>query len=524
MEQIARLQYANLSAAQQIALSSSLQFIENVEEGRLSFATGCSGTDVISHALNILSSLWQETYGIAVKPDHIFSAEIVDWKRAFITRHWQPKFLFQDVNDLSKDTIKDVKSGNLVAPPAPMVALFGFECDSISGLNAQSKGNRGCVALNTERTGSTANAVLGYARKTRVPVLILENVKNLNASNGSNKSDMQSLIGMLNRLGYHVTSALLKATEYGIPQTRDRLYLFAVLMSLDPIDQTSEDFPRPPHVTALAGFLNSCRIDALPLSRFLVLDGAEALSEWRSECQARHEDDVTEPVSKARKVQKRPNSQPREYEVDHLQAFQQAHMAWPPTFTDSFLERTVHLSQRMKEIVFYDQATVNESDEEAIRDLNMSFNWGSWQLEHSPCVVSTSHMWLRKRGTSMAPSEALALQGFSHCVQKTCEPPLSCAQTMDLAGNAFNGAVCLAATTAVVGSLDWSLLLALHRECSKAQEGGDERSDPDDSQPQSGDEDHGAFATSDGGEEQTSQNTDSDAASGSRRLVPLDTR
>ncbi len=72
----------------------------------------------------------------------------------------------------------------------------------------------------------------------------------------------------------------------------------------------------------------------------------------------------------------------------------------------------------------------------------------------------------------MAPAEALALQGFSHVIQRDCYPPLSCKELMDIAGNAFNGAVCLAVITAVVGGADWAHM----RRCWASFEGREELS------------------------------------------------
>ena len=71
-----------------------------------------------------------------------------------------------------------------------------------------------------------------------------------------------------------------------------------------------------------------------------------------------------------------------------------------------------------------------------------------------PRLVSSSHIWLRKHGRSMAPAEALALQGFSHEIQQECDPPLTSVQLMDLAGNAFNAAVLIPIVTACVACLD----------------------------------------------------------------------
>lgn len=53
------------------------------------------------------------------------------------------------------------------------------------------------------------------------------------------------------------------------------------------------------------------------------------------------------------------------------------------------------------------------------------------------------------------------LQGFSASIQVPCDPPLTTKELIDLAGNAFNGAVCCALVLAIFGSADWHRLMAL---------------------------------------------------------------
>jgi hypothetical protein len=65
-------------------------------------------------------------------------------------------------------------------------------------------------------------------------------------------------------------------------------------------------------------------------------------------------------------------------------------------------------------------------------------------------------MWLMPRGTDLDPSEALALQGFSHVIQKTTGR--TARELTYLAGNAFNGGVCLDLMSAVCGSVAWQSL------------------------------------------------------------------
>ena len=48
----------------------------------------------------------------------------------------------------------------------------------------------------------------------------------------------------------------------------------------------------------------------------------------------------------------------------------------------------------------------------------MSMKFGSVQEHMTPCIVGSSHMWLRLLDRDLAPAEALALQGFSFEIQQ----------------------------------------------------------------------------------------------------------
>ena len=49
--------------------------------------------------------------------------------------------------------------------------------------------------------------------------------------------------------------------------------------------------------------------------------------------------------------------------------------------------------------------------------------------------------------------------GFSYQLQLACDPPLTCREQVDLAGNAFNGGVCEAVLFALVVGSDWKTIV-----------------------------------------------------------------
>ncbi len=68
------------------------------------------------------------------------------------------------------------------------------------------------------------------------------------------------------------------------------------------------------------------------------------------------------------------------------------------------------------------------------------------------------------------------MQGFSISIQKPCSPPLATREVLDLAGNAFNGAVCMAILYAILGSAEWqrSQALSLHFQSGAEMESDDD--------------------------------------------------
>ena len=81
-------------------------------------------------------------------------------------------------------------------------------------------------------------------------------------------------------------------------------------------------------------------------------------------------------------------------------------------------------------------------DEAVLADVNMSIGWVKMQRGACPCLVGTGRVWLLHKNRELSGEEALALQGFDIARQHVGD--FKRRQLMELAGNAFNGGVCLA--------------------------------------------------------------------------------
>ena len=220
----------------------------------------------------------------------------------------------------------------------------------------------------------------------------------------------------------------------------------------------------PPFVQTVGSLMQQMQLDPLPLDRFLGDDLQEC--RWSQE--------YKRGLAKSWKgkdggVKARTTKPVDEYQVDNLQAFESVGIPWPPTYDEVVKGRVEHLCDRKQKAVWYHEHRLlqeqqnHESSDEFVVDLNMSCNWQLVQKNFTPCIVSTSTLWLLRRQRYLQPEEALALQGFPQTILQECDPPLTCKQLTDLAGNAFNGAICVALAIALTVGTDWKLILSKMR-------------------------------------------------------------
>ena len=102
-----------------------------------------------------------------------------------------------------------------------------------------------------------------------------------------------------------------------------------------------------------------------------------------------------------------------------------------------------------------------------------------------PCLVGCSHIWLYGYGAGgpdkedlpgrdLAGEEALALQGLPWQWQRrACADRVSPSDLMDLAGNAFCGAVCSAVLLTALCHCPWAEVACLndHHSCAQSADG-----------------------------------------------------
>lgn len=100
-------------------------------------------------------------------------------------------------------------------PPRADVVIGGFPCQDIS-VNGKGRGVDG------PRSG-LYRAMVKVVESTQPKVFIAENVKGL--LNKNNKDSLRRVVEDFENLGYKTTIKLYHAADYGVPQTRERVFI-----------------------------------------------------------------------------------------------------------------------------------------------------------------------------------------------------------------------------------------------------------------------------------------------------------
>ena len=475
LDSIMAKQFGQLAAGQLLALSSGFALLKQQTRGRWHWGTACSGSEVLYLALEALQQFWKKRFADTPNIGHAFSCESVEFKRDWIHEHFSPNYMFEDIHLLHGDVVKDIE-GKDIADVACDVFAAGVECDSISSLNKEHSDNFDCAAKPSgqpSKTGDTARSAIAFLRKRRPPVALLENVKNLACVGKSGQSNLTWLIKSANQLGYYVVDMVLGASGFGVPQQRDRLYMICVFYDQF-VDQTCAGAEVPEWVLDLKQFINSMQIESFELREFLLEDSDpgvvatnQAIAEstkpqGRKKSQKKRQVEDSEDAGQAsmphtHNVQK--------YEVEHLDHYSQQKVTWPPVFPQSFTSKAACVSPRKKEILYLDECVSGPTDSLTgfrCRDLNMSMSWGVWQDCVCPCIVSSSITWLRGtcRGREvdrlLSGRELMQLQGWDARREGKTARVFSQREIVDLAGNAFCGAVLYPVVTGIVACVPWA--------------------------------------------------------------------
>ena len=169
----------------------------------LKVGSDCSG---LASECIALSKLGIDNY------KHVFACDINKFSKAFIEANYPPQHWFDDCLSVQHQRF------------APYVDVYvaGFPCQPFSAAGAN-------LGLDDLR-GKVVHGVIAYIKSKLPVVFVLENVKNLMSSR--HEAALECILKELSAIqmstgkrAYDVTPRLLNSKNYGVPQSRERLYI-----------------------------------------------------------------------------------------------------------------------------------------------------------------------------------------------------------------------------------------------------------------------------------------------------------
>ncbi|KAK0850749.1 hypothetical protein LTR03_004490 [Friedmanniomyces endolithicus] len=182
----------------------------------LRIATMCSGTESPLLALLMVQDALKEAGVDTIVVEHVFSAEIVPFKQAYIERNFAPPIIFRDITEFttafeSNEPVATTAYGARVPIPPADIVVAGTSCVDYSRQNAHRKG----IADGGE-SGQTWYGALAYCKAIRPKMIIFENVQS---------ADWESMLKHYRAIGYDCEGVFIDSKDYYIPHTRQRGYM-----------------------------------------------------------------------------------------------------------------------------------------------------------------------------------------------------------------------------------------------------------------------------------------------------------
>ncbi|KAL2800195.1 hypothetical protein BJX66DRAFT_350936 [Aspergillus keveii] len=190
------------------------QVLEHLGERQLRVVTVCSGTEAPLLALEMVEDNLRKHFNKNLNFKHLFSAEIVPFKQAYIERNFHPPLLFRDVAELKDRVAQTAYGATEKIPKNADILIAGFACVDFSVLNNHRK-----TLDEKGESGGTFWGIVRYAMTYRPRLVILENVKS---------APWEKIAKHWNEIDYFAIRADVDTKAYYLPQTRERVYMFCV--------------------------------------------------------------------------------------------------------------------------------------------------------------------------------------------------------------------------------------------------------------------------------------------------------
>ena len=443
--------------------------VEYLGTNKLKVATMCSGTESPLLALELISESLRKDFGLALELEHLFSAEIVPFKQAYIERNFSPPIIFRDIRELIGSTEATSAYGATTRIPGDVDLLVaGFSCVDFSNLN-----NNKQNLEDTGESGDTFRAILHYAKTWRPTIIVLENV--LNAPWAKIQKVWEE------NANYSAEWVKPDTKSYYLPQTRMRGYMICI--DKNKLGSATSSAKKWASIMKSLERPVSSSVEA-----FLLPDDDPRVHKGREEMSkgARGDEKAPREVSWV-KCQGRH----QDYRADLLLGSKRPYTGWEDNGSASMPDYAWTDWGKGQVERIWDTFEMSHL-RCAKRGFDSQYKCRVWELSQNidrftdttpfgicNCITPTGYPYITTRGGPMTGLESLAMQGLP--INKLLLTRENQKQLQDLAGNAMS--------TTVVGAAVMGAIIVGHRALNK---GDGQRmvldSDNDDKQAFSGEE------------------------------------
>ncbi|TKA23611.1 hypothetical protein B0A50_07445 [Salinomyces thailandicus] len=187
----------------------------------LRIVTMCSGTESPLLALEMVSDALAQLGLDTIDVEHVFSAEIVPFKQAYIERNFAPPAIFRDITEFveafeveteDKRPKATTAYGSIVDIPTNVdIVIAGTSCVDYSALNNQKK-----KIDEGGESGKTWEGCLAYCKACRPAIIVFENIEG---------AAWGRMLQHYRDLGYDCRAVLASTKDFYIPHVRHRGYM-----------------------------------------------------------------------------------------------------------------------------------------------------------------------------------------------------------------------------------------------------------------------------------------------------------
>ena len=271
-------------------------------------------------ANSCILEFWKEEFGIGNllhKFHHQWACENDEAKQAFLKGQHAVDALFTNVTDLSSRSAYCALKQNFSIVHWPRFFSGGFSCKSVSKQNQKRSVFKECIRNKEGSTGETFDCIFNFGVKSRPPLQILENLKDLDSPSKDapakdNTSEADYIVAKYAENDFTAIVVVDAASSHGSVATRGRLWF--VVFDIPP--SIAEDLQIEPKLRML---FDSMQMDPLPIETFLMDDDEK--KRWGNT------DDLSYQPSKKAK------DGPLKWRDSHEALYALAGTPWPPMFT-----------------------------------------------------------------------------------------------------------------------------------------------------------------------------------------------